>query len=53
MGHLLDALEHAYRVLGLEDAAGGDDVFCQMVLARIIESFRMSKSDLQARPVYH
>ena len=27
MGHLLDALEHAYRVLGLEDAAGGDDVF--------------------------
>jgi hypothetical protein len=37
MRHLLDALEHAYRVLGLEDAAGGDDVFCQMVLARIIE----------------
>jgi hypothetical protein len=24
MGHLLDALEHAYRVLGLEDAAGED-----------------------------
>jgi hypothetical protein len=23
MGYLLDALEHAYRVLGLEDAAGG------------------------------
>ena len=37
MGHLLDALEHAYRVLGLEDAAGGDDVFRDLVLARIIE----------------
>jgi hypothetical protein len=37
MGHLLDALGHAYRVLGLEDAAGGDDVFRDLVLARIIE----------------
>jgi hypothetical protein len=37
MGHLLDALEHAYRVLGLEDAAGGDDAFRHLVLARIIE----------------
>jgi hypothetical protein len=37
MGHLLDALGHGYRVLGLEDPAGGDDVFRQMVLARIIE----------------
>jgi hypothetical protein len=37
MGYLLDALEHAYRVLGLEDAAGGDDVFRHLVLARIIE----------------
>ena len=37
MGHLLDALEHAYRVLGLEDAAGGDEVFRHLVLARIIE----------------
>jgi hypothetical protein len=37
MGHLADALEHAYRVLGLEEAAGGDDVFRQLVLARIIE----------------
>src|SRR5262250_3041337 len=27
MGHLLDALEHAYRVLGFEQAAGGDEVF--------------------------
>jgi hypothetical protein len=34
---LLDALEHAYRVLGLEDATGGDEVFAQLVLARIIE----------------
>ena len=37
MGHLLDALEHAYRVLGFEDAAGGDEVFRQLVVARIIE----------------
>ena len=37
MGHLLDALKYAYRVLGIEDAAGGDDVFRHLVLARIIE----------------
>ena len=37
MGHLWDALEHAYRALGLEEAAGGDEVFRQLVLARIIE----------------
>jgi hypothetical protein len=37
MGHLLDALAHAYRVLGLEEAAGGDEVFRGLVLARIIE----------------
>jgi Transposase DDE domain len=37
MGHLLDALTHGYRVLGLDGAAGGDEVFAQLVLARIIE----------------
>jgi hypothetical protein len=37
MGCLLDALERAYQVLGLEDAAGGDEVFRHLVLARIIE----------------
>jgi hypothetical protein len=37
MGHLLDALERGYRVLGLDGAAGGDEVFLQLVLARIIE----------------
>ena len=37
MGHLWDALDHAYRVLGFERAAGGDKVFRQLVLARIIE----------------
>jgi hypothetical protein len=37
MGCLLDALEHAYRVLGLEAAAGRDEVFRDLVLARIIE----------------
>jgi Transposase DDE domain len=37
MRHLLDALEHAFEVLGLQDAAGGDEVFRHLVLARIIE----------------
>jgi hypothetical protein len=37
MSHLTDSLERAYRVLGLEDAAGGDEVFRHLVLARIIE----------------
>jgi hypothetical protein len=37
MSHLVDALERGYRVLGLEDAAGGDEVFRHLVLARIIE----------------
>jgi hypothetical protein len=38
MAHLADALEQAYRMLGFEDAAGEDDVFRHLVLARIIES---------------
>ena len=37
MGCLLDALERGYRVLGLDAAAGADGVFCDLVLARIIE----------------
>jgi hypothetical protein len=37
MGCLLDALEQGYRVLGLDAAAGGDEVFRDLVLARIIE----------------
>jgi len=37
MGCLLDALERAYQVLGLAGAAGGDEVFAQLVMARIIE----------------
>jgi hypothetical protein len=37
MGHLWDALAHGYRVLGFDEAAGGDAVFAQLVLARIIE----------------
>jgi hypothetical protein len=37
MGCLLDALAHAYRVLGLAAVTGGDEVFRQLVLARIIE----------------
>ena len=46
MGHLQDALYHAYGVLGLEQAAGGDEVFRQLVLARIIEP--VSKQDSPA-----
>jgi len=37
MGHLLDALDRGYRVLGLEAAAGGDEVFRLLALARVIE----------------
>jgi hypothetical protein len=37
MGHLWDALTDAYRVLGFDQATGGDEVFSQLVLARIIE----------------
>ena len=37
MGCLLDALHRGYRVPGLDEAAGGDGVFRQLVLARIIE----------------
>jgi DDE family transposase len=37
MGHLVEALAHGYRVLGLDRATGGDEVFAQLVLARIIE----------------
>jgi hypothetical protein len=37
MSHLVDALERGYRVVGFEDAAGGDDVFRHLVVARIIE----------------
>jgi DDE family transposase len=41
--HLWDGLNRAYQVLGLDDAAGGDDVFRDLVLARIIEP--TSKAD--------
>ena len=37
MGCLLDALWHAYDVLGFTAAVGGDEVFFQLVAARIIE----------------
>jgi hypothetical protein len=37
MATLWDALNTAYRALGLGDAAGGDDVFRDLVLARVIE----------------
>ncbi|MGH3505511.1 MAG: IS1634 family transposase [Nocardioidaceae bacterium] len=37
MAVLTDALESIYTALGLEDVAGGDEVFRQLVLARLIE----------------
>jgi hypothetical protein len=37
MGHLWDALTAAYESLGFADATGGDEVFRDLVLARIIE----------------
>ena len=37
MGHLWDALSCGYDALGFDRAAGGDEVFRQLVLARIIE----------------
>jgi hypothetical protein len=43
MGHLWGALDTAYEALGLDAAAGGDEVFRQLVLARIIEP--TSKAD--------
>src|SRR3954469_8879258 len=42
-GHLWDALWTVYDTLGLGEAAGGDEVFRALVLARIIEP--TSKSD--------
>lgn len=36
-GYLLDALTTAYRSIGLDDAADGDEVFKNLVLARILE----------------
>jgi Transposase DDE domain len=43
MGHLWDALSWAYDALGFDQAAQGDEVFRQLVLARIIEA--TSKED--------
>ena len=37
MDCLLDALSHAFAVLGFDRASGGDEVFRDLVLARIIE----------------
>lgn len=37
MGHLVDALGRGYDALGFAAAAGGDEVFKALVLARIIE----------------
>lgn len=37
MGHLWDALCVAYDALGFDEATGGDEVFRDLVLARIVE----------------
>jgi hypothetical protein len=41
--HLWEALCRAYEVLGFDKATGGDEVFCQLVCARIIKP--TSKAD--------
>ncbi|MGQ0626287.1 MAG: IS1634 family transposase [Sporichthyaceae bacterium] len=43
MGHLWEALCRAYEAIGFAQAAGGDEVFRDLVLARIIEP--TSKAD--------
>ena len=50
MGHLWDALLHGFRVLGFERAAGGDEVFAQLVLARIIEPTRARLDNMEDAP---
>ncbi len=56
MAHLWEALSRAYDVLGFDAAAGGDEVFRQFVLARIIkptskqESLRVLKGSASCRP---
>ena len=37
MGHLLEAVSRAYETLGFAEATNGDEVFRQLVLARLIE----------------
>jgi len=43
--HLWDALGWAHQWLGFDTAAGGDEVFRQLVLARLVEP--TSKLDLR------
>jgi len=51
-GHLRDALCRGYEVLGLERAPGGDEVFRNPVLARIIERpARSTRCGCWLRPV--
>jgi hypothetical protein len=44
MGHLSDALCTVYDALGFDEAAGGDVVFRQLVLARINELASMQSA---------
>jgi hypothetical protein len=48
MSHLVDALECGYRVLGFDGAAGRDEVFRDLVLARIIEPSSMAAARRRA-----
>ena len=58
MGHLWDALSSAYDTLGFPQATGHDEVFRQLVLARIIEptskqdSLRVPEETGVAAPSY-
>jgi len=44
MGHLLDALSRAYDALGFPQAAGHDEVFRQLVPARMARPARAKSS---------
>jgi hypothetical protein len=58
MGCLLEALQRAYQVLGLDLATGSDEVFYQLVAARMIEpvskldSLRAPRTSGWARPAW-
>jgi hypothetical protein len=52
MGHLWDALTGAYDALGFTEATAGDEALgAYYRLFQIGKSFRMSRHDLQARPI--
>ncbi len=53
MGHLRDALPRAYDALGFDKTASGDDVFKQLILARIIEPTSKEDSSRVIEETWH